>query len=457
MERTYTLREMVEALNRRRWLVLGVAVAVLLASAAVIVVLPAEYKAESVIQIEPHHVPADFFPASVTSFEDRMRTLKHGLLARPVMERVLEETDIEPGWKRDPDRAVERLRRDVEVRLEGEVAGGPPSLLFVVEVRGKDRDKVAKAADLIPQTYAEFTRKVLQSQARNLRDTLARQADDLSQRLAGEEKKLVAFKSQHATEVPEANETNIRIASALTAQLDVRAGAIAEAQRRRTALFATVPEPTSEAGLAGGNAEDVLRRLEAARAAYGPDHPEVKRLDRQYQEVSNRSAEGMRRFRRERLDDQVARIDSEIRENEGAMRGLRADLAAVQKRLDAAPGLGEQFRALSRDYETIRAKYTTTLARSADAQAAEMLLAADAPNLFRVVQGAMAPSRPSGPNRLNLALIALAAAIGLALLVAAAAEYFDSSLRGPQDASAFGVPVLASIPRIGPRQVAGQR
>jgi uncharacterized protein involved in exopolysaccharide biosynthesis len=457
MERTYTLREMVEALNRRRWLVLGVAVAVLLASAAVIVVLPAEYKAESVIQIEPHHVPADFFPASVTSFEDRMRTLKHGLLARPVMERVLEETDIEPGWKRDPDRAVERLRRDVEVRLEGEVAGGPPSLLFVVEVRGKDRDKVAKAADLIPHTYAEFTRKVLQSQARNLRDTLARQADDLSQRLAGEEKKLVAFKSQHATEVPEANETNIRMASALTAQLDVRAGAIAEAQRRRTALFATVPEPTSEAGLAGGNAEDVLRRLEAARAAYGPDHPEVKRLDRQYQEVSNRSAEGMRRFRRERLDDQVARIDSEIRENEAAMRGLRTELAAVQKRLDAAPRLGEQYRALSRDYETIRAKYTTTLARAADAQAAEMLLAADSPNLFRVVQGAMAPSRPSGPNRLNLALIALAAAIGLALFAAAAAEYFDSSLRGPQDASAFGVPVLASIPRIGPRHVAGQR
>ncbi len=257
--------------------------------------------------------------------------------------------------------------------------------------------------------------------------------------------------------MPEANEINLRLASALTAQLDMRAGSIAEAQRRRTALFASIPEPTSDAGLAGGNAEDVLRRLEAARAAYGSDHPDVRRLERQYQEVSNRSSEEMKRFRRERLDDQVARIDAEIRDHEAAVGRLRTELAVVQKRLDAAPRFGEQYRALARDYETIRAKYTTTLARAADAQSAELLLAADSPNLFRVVQAALAPSRPAGPNRLILALIALAAALGASLLAAAAAEYFDSSLRGPQDASAFGVPVLASIPRIGPRRIGAQR
>ena len=457
MERTYTLREMLEALNRRRWLVAAVVAVVLVMAGAIIAVLPAEYRAESVTQIEPHHIPADFFPTSVTSFEDRMRTLKHGLLARPVLERVLEETDFYPKWKREPDQALERLRRNVEVRLEGEVAGGPPALLFVVEVRGTDRDKVAKAADLIPRTYAEMTRAVLQSQARNLRDTLSTQLDDLSHQLTREEEKLVAFKGQHATEMPESNEVNLRLAGALTAQLDMRAGAIAEAQRRRTALLATIPEPTSDAGLAGGNAEDVLRRLEAARAAYGADNPDVRRLERQYKEVSTRSDEQLKRFRRERVDEQASRIDAEIRDHESAIRGLRTELAAVQKRLDTAPRLGEQYRALSRDYETIRAKYTTTLARASDAKAAEVLLAADAPSLFRVVQSALPPSRPAGPNRVNLALIALAVALGAALLAAAGAEYFDSSLRGPQDANAFGVPVLASIPRIGPRRVGSQR
>ena len=114
--------------------------------------------------------------------------------------------------------------------------------------------------------------------------------------------------------------------------------------------------------------------------------------------------------------------------------------------------MGEQYRMLSRDYETLRSKYSSTVSRAADAQAAEKLLAADAPILFRVVQAAVAPSRPAGPNRASLALVAIAAALGAALLAVAAGEYFDSTLRGPEDATAFGVPVLAAIPRIGPRR-----
>ena len=45
-------------------------------------------------------LPADFFPAQYgTSFEDRMRTVKHGVLARPVLERVIRETDFYPDLR----------------------------------------------------------------------------------------------------------------------------------------------------------------------------------------------------------------------------------------------------------------------------------------------------------------------------------------------------------------------
>ncbi len=457
MERTYTIREMIEALRRRRWLAIGTAAVTLLVGIVVVLAMPAEYRAQSVVQIEPHRVPADFFPSSVTSFEDRMRTVKHGVLARPVLERVLRETGIDPNWQKNPDEAIERLRRNVEVRLEGEVSGGPPSLLFVVEVRGPDREKVAKAADLIPRAYADMTREVMQEQARNLQSVLNGQLDELGKQLTREEQKLIAFKSQHALEMPDANDANQRAASTLMSQIDLKLGAIADAQRRRTGLFASIPEAYSDAGLAGGNAEDVLRRLELARSQYGSDHPDVKRLERQYQEVTSRSADQLKKYRKDRIDAQAARLDEEINADQASVRQLQTELATVQKRLDAAPRWGEQYRLLARDWEAIRAKYNSTLSRSSDAKAAEALLAADAPGLFRIVQGAVAPSRPAAPNRSALLLVALAVAIGAGLLATAAAEYFDSSLRGPQDANAFGVPVLASIPHIGPRRSATHR
>lgn len=452
MERSYTPREMLAALHRRRYPALLAAAAVLVAGALVILAMPPEYVAESVMQIEPHLVPADFFPAPAASFEERMRTLKHGVLARPVLERVLEETDFVPGWREDPDAAVDRLRRAAEVRLEGEVAGGPPSLLFVVEVRGADRERTARAADLIPRLYADLTRQVLATQARNLRATLDQQLQELSTRLAGEERKVTAFTAEHAVELPAANDANLRVAGALQAQIDARLGAVSDAERRRASLQASLPDAHSQAGLAGDNAEDVLRRLEAARAAYGAEHPEVRRLERQDLEARGRSADQLARFRREAIDAQVALLDRDIEAARREVRDLRRRLDTVQARLDAAPAVGEQLRVLSRDLEIVRGKYASTLSRASDARAAEALLAADAPGLFRVVQGAVAPTRPSGANPGSLLLVTLAAALGAALLVTFLAEYFDTSLRGPHDAGAFGVPVLATIPRIGPRR-----
>src|SRR5438552_822232 len=120
MERTYTLRELLAALRRRRWmasLVAGIAFAL---AAAAILSWPSEYRATSVVQVEPHRVAPEYLPASsIISFEERMRTLKHGLLARPILEKVIRETDLYPELRADMGEAVEKLRRHVEIRLEG--------------------------------------------------------------------------------------------------------------------------------------------------------------------------------------------------------------------------------------------------------------------------------------------------------------------------------------------------
>src|SRR5512133_2031049 len=152
MERTYSLHDVLAALKRRRAVALVAATIVGVVGVISALAVPSEYSATSVTQIEPRRLPVDFFPAqNATAYEDRMRTIKHGILARPVLERVIRETDFFPGLRNDMDEAVTRLRRDVEVRLEGEVPAGPPALLFVVEVHGRDRQKVAKAADLMPK------------------------------------------------------------------------------------------------------------------------------------------------------------------------------------------------------------------------------------------------------------------------------------------------------------------
>ncbi len=453
MERTYTLQDLAAAF-RRRWLIfLIVTVGLLAAAAMVIMSLPDEYRAESVVQIEPHQLAADFLPAATTApFEDRMRTLKHGLLARPVLERVIRETQFYPKLADDMDAAVERLRRNVEVRLEGEVAAGPPALLFTVEVHGPDREKVAKAAELLPKYYAEMTEQVLSDQAHNLRTTLDNQLSGMGKEMAAMESKLVSFKTTHAFELPESIESNMRAQARLEAQMEIRLSAITDAQRRRTMVLTSIPELASDAGRAQTGADDALRRLTAARATYGPDHPDVKRLEREYQETKARVQDEERRYQRERIQDHVARIDGEIQDNNAAIRDLRKDLTLYQGRLDATPRWGAELANLSREYEALKIKYAATLGREADARAAQALFAADQGALFRFVQPAEAPLHPSGPARLLLLLAAFAVALAAGSAASAFAELLDSSLRGPEDATGLGAPVLASIPHIGTRR-----
>jgi uncharacterized protein involved in exopolysaccharide biosynthesis len=453
MERTYTLQDLLAVLRRRRVLAIVVGAAVLLVGVAVTAFMPSEYTAASTVQIEPRRLPVDYFPAQgVAPFEDRMRTIKHGILARPVMERALKETDFFPELRDDMDQAVERLRRQVEVRLEGEVPGGPPALLFVVEVRGRDPGKVKRVAELLPRIYEDMTREVLAGQARALRDTLDAQVKDMSGALAAEEQKILEFKLQHASELPEMIETNVRAAARAESLLEIHVGAIADARRRKVAALGGIPEGASAPGLTEAALDTAMRKLQAAEAAYGADHPDVRRARREWQEALAHRDEENDRYRKERLQETLTRLDGEIREHGAAVADLSKELALYQQRVEAAPRWGQEIAARSRDYETLRAKYVSTVARRADAAVAVRLLDADVQALFRVVEAAVTPGRPSSPDRVRLLGLAVLVAVAAALATAAMAEWLDGSMRGPEDAASLGVPVLAAIPRIGPHR-----
>jgi len=451
MERRYTLHDVVAVLKRRRMLALAVAGAALVIGVVAALAVPSEYAAASVVQIEPRRLPADFFPAQYgASFEDRMRTVKHGVLARPVLERVVRETDFYPDLREDMDEAISRLRRAVEVRLEGEVAGGPPALLFVVEVRGKDREKVARAAELLPKVYAELTRQILVAQARTLRETLDVQAAQLGKAMGEHEGRILAFKLQHLNELPEMVETNARAMARVQALMDMRLGAIGDARRRRSDLLAAIPEGPSVSGMAEAGLDAAVRRLQSLEAAYGSDHPDLRRARREWEEAQARRDEELARFRSERIQQQLSRIDADVRDDRAALASLEEERQALQRRVDAAPRWGQELAALSRDYDVLRGRYTAAVSRRSDAAAAEALLAADEQVMFRVVEAPAVPSRPVAPDRPRLLWLAVFAAVGLGLGAAGAAEWLDASVRGPEDAGALGVPVLAAIPRIGP-------
>lgn len=452
MDRTYTFEDLAAALRRRRWLALAVFALVLAGGLALANLLPSEYTASSTVQIEPRRVTADFLPAQgIVPLEDRMRTVKHGILARPLLERVLRETDFFPDLRNDMDGAVEQLRRQVEVRLEGEVPGGPPALLFVVAVRGRDPAKVKAAAELLPRYYEHMTRGVLLQQARDLRATLDRDTERMSRDLSAAEASILAFKEAHADELPESADANARSSGRAQALLELERGALLDAQRRRLTLLDAGPGGGSAAGMAEAAVDAARRKLQAAQASYSDDTPDVQRARRELQEAIARRDQDVQRFQADRADGALARLDAEVKDHQRQIASLQREIDRYARQADAVPRVGQQLAELTRDYDALKAKYLTTVSRQADATSAEELAKLDGPGLFRVVEPAVLPEHPSAPDRGRLSVLAVVAALAAALGAAAVAEWADGSLRGPEDAAGHGVPVLAAIPRIGRR------
>ena len=119
--------------------------------------------------------------------------------------------------------------------------------------------------------------------------------------------------------------------------------------------------------------------------------------------------------------------------------------------MQSSPAIEQQYKELTRGYQTALDSYNDLLRKSDDAERAKELQQQQAGEQFRVLDPANLPDKPSFPNRPLFALGGLAGGLGLGLGLAFLLEMRDSSLRTEQDVEfSLRLPVLALIPTIEP-------
>jgi polysaccharide biosynthesis transport protein len=111
-----------------------------------------------------------------------------------------------------------------------------------------------------------------------------------------------------------------------------------------------------------------------------------------------------------------------------------------------------RLRELQREAEANRTLYESYLARSKEATAQESLEMPDS----RIVTKAGIPIRPSSPKTMLILGLAAMLGLGAGSVLAFLADYLDSRVKTLEQAEAIsGVPVLAAVPLIGARELAG--
>jgi uncharacterized protein involved in exopolysaccharide biosynthesis len=506
----------IHAIARRKALLFGVAIPIAVLAILLSVTLPDIYTSSALVEIdEPSNTTSLSTGANTASDEasyadQYVQNLKGIVLTDANLRTVNAEYDLYPDLAENEDAMLERLRRDIDVKIvttpildprtgrEREVVDA-----FTLSYDNRVPAKAQKGAQWLVGAFLAEHRRQRQGRASSAAEFYAKEAERIRTQVAQLESKLADFKRANAGQLPELTEVNMsmmdRTESSLTAndmqsrslrqervflaaQLEQQrsqgpdSGSVRQLEDQYQRMRSTYDEghpdmialrrqiDSMKYGTSAGSGTSLRSQLAVkkstlteARQRYGEDYPDVKKLQRDIATLEARIKSGERGDIEMsdgtavgmQLRTQINAIDSQLASLAAQNAELRAKMSGLERNVTAAPQVEREYSNATRDLTIAREKYEQLLNRQMDAEVSESAIVGGRVDEFRLIQSPMLPAMPAKPQRLAILLIGLVAAVVLALTATVGAEALDPKVRGARDVrDLLGVSPLVAVPTI---------
>jgi len=482
-QRELTIEDYKVILRRRMWLLIIPAVVFSIGAFAISLFLPARFKSETVVLVEAPAVSSELVKPIGGDTNQRLATMREEILSRTRLQQIIEKFDLyrEDLGKHPMEELVGRLRSSIDVGavrpMDRTNANGLPG--FTIDV-------VAGRALLAQQICTEITSMFLQQnviiserKAADTTDFINRQLQEAKAKLDDQDAKLADFQRRYMGALPDEAQTNFSLLTGMASQLDSVTQSLNRAQQDKLFLESALSQQIAGAKLARtvGNPDTVSRQLNllqdqlaSLRTRYTDDHPDVikvkneiarlqQRMDEQAAEAHPENGPDLPAIdspQAQQLRAQLHQIDVNIRERMAEQLRLQQQISRVQAKLELTPAVAQQYKALTRDYQTALNIYNDLLKKQNDSEMSRDLLRRQQGEQFRVLDPPSLPQQPTFPNRGLFAFGGLAGGLGFGLVIAFLLEAQDTTLRTDKDVELLlKLPTLAVIPAIKPVRVNG--
>lgn len=467
------------AMARRRWVYLLLPVLILPVVAYVVsIFIPNRFTSQTLVLVEQPRVPDAYVkPVVGDELGQRLSTMQEQILSRtrlqPIIDRYgLYKNDI---GKVPMEELLDKMRKKIAViPVRGEFGARTAGLPgFYISFTAEDARTAQQVCAQITSMFMDENLRLRQQRAQGTTDFLRSQLEEAKKKLDDQDGRLAVFKQKYVSQLPGSEQTNLSMLGSLNARLEAATQGVAQAQQQKTYLDAILAQQEvafrqsdPETG-AVASTDDLLKRREALQSEllgletrYTPDHPDViklkasiARLDAQIvQSQSLKPQIKLAPSKPEPKELQQLRLNVQLAgdtlKNKIADRDrIQAEIRIYESRVQLSPKVEEEFKILTRDYQSAQAFYEDLLRKSQQSEMATDLERKQEGEQFRVMDPANLPERPTFPNRPLFAggglVLGLAVGAGLVLLM----EYRDKSLRTEQDVLvALNLKTIAMIP-----------
>jgi len=483
-QRELTLQDCTAILRRRLWIIIVPAVLFAISAYILSLFLPNRYTSETVVLVEAPTVPENFVkPVIGGDVNLRLATMQEQILSRTRLQQIIEKFGLykkEEAAHISMEDMVANLRKSITVspvRPMAETrASGLPG--FTVSV-------VARQAYLAQQICTEITSFFMQQNVllreRRAEDTtqfLTKQLDESKRKLDEQDAKLADYQRRYMGELPDEMQTNLSLLTGLSSQLEAASQALNRAQQDKIFVESMLGQQQSSAKLPPQVVADpdVLQKqlallqdqLAALRSHYTDEHPDVRKTKKDIAQLEKRIEEGatargalvastpqkeaivVETPQAQQLRAQLYQINVSIREKTAQQARIQQEISTLQAKLRLTPAIAQEYKSLTRDYQTALGIYNDLLKKQSDSEMATDLERRQEGEQFRVLDPPSLPQKPTYPNRPMMTLAGLFGGLAFGLAIVFALEVQDTTLRSEHDVERIlKLPTLAMIPLFG--------
>ncbi|MBI2377102.1 MAG: polysaccharide biosynthesis tyrosine autokinase [Deltaproteobacteria bacterium] len=465
-------KELLHAVNRRKWLILFCALTLGGAVAFGTMRQPKIYAASAEITVEPRlqEVMNENMTLDDIASQEKgafLNTQYETIESRAVLRRVAAQLNLtkDEGFLRDHGlnpNDKERLLDSSADAISRSLTVAPNKKSRIVKLTVEDRDpnRAARIANSIAQVYIDYSLERRLEDTRGASRWLDEQVEEYAKRLERAEHALFDFKKSYSlVSVSLEDRKNITAASlqTLTNRLVQSQATLLELEAKKRTLMELKSNPDADIlaapRIAGNQAVTAIRReqnqlkeqLAGMGTRYGDKHPDVEQLKQRLTEADDHLMQ--------EISLAVETLDSEIFAEKTLLIGLDKAIEEEKKNAMDLNSLGLEYSKLTRDFGTTKTLYQNLLKRQAEADLSAQL-ESNFVHWFERAEPRLQPVRPDVPK--NTAFGAFLGLV-LGLLIAVGGVLLDNTVHGQTDVEAMGLPFLGIIPSINEEEEAPRK
>ena len=450
---------------------------------AVLHFVPKRYTSQTVVLVQQPTVPDDYVKPVVSDATGaRLASMQQEIMSRSRLEPVIRQLGLFPeSINQEPmGDLVARLQSAITVTpvvaMADTRANGLPG--FNVSVTFEDPRQAQQICSSITSLFIGENQQLHQQQAEETTDFIAKQLDGAKAKLDEQDAKLADFQRRNMGTLPDDTGTNLNVLSGLNSQLEAGTETLARERQDKTFQESVLTQQVAawqalHSGN-GNNAETNEERLAALqdqltalKSKYTDDYPDVIKTKNDIATLTKAIAQAdaqrkttgadkpavaaLEPAQIQTLRAQIRQIDENIKQGEAKQAEIQERINKYQARVESIPAVDQQYKQLTRDYQTALEFYNGLLKERDQSAMATDLEKRQQGEQFRILDAANLPDAPSYPKKSTFLLGGFGGGLALGLALTLLLEMQDASFRNEKDVEAvLRMPVLAMIPAIKP-------